>query len=175
MDHQLFEDWLLNETRLTADEHSALAAHLSACRECNSIAQAGSRLRAAGMAAPARGFGMRFEARLAAEKKRQRKYSLVGLALLVCIGFGALVWLFYPYLPVLWLTPQQAVAVWFSGMLKVVIAARALGIFGKLFFTLFFGLIPWQAWLFVPVTLFAAGVVWGMLTRRIFGERRALI
>lgn len=166
MEHRLYEDWLMDERGLNPDQKLALAAHLLVCGECDALAQLNRRLRNSGMALPAEGFTMRFQSRLLAERKKQRRYTLISLFLLVLVGFGALLWQFSAYLPVLWLTPRQAAELWFGSILQIFIVTRALEVFGRILIMAFTSMLPWQAWLLLPVVLLSGGVLWAGVARK---------
>jgi hypothetical protein len=66
MNHQPFEDWLLNEKTLNTREKLELELHLRMCSHCSALSASGRVLRSVKRASPAAGFTARFQARLAA-------------------------------------------------------------------------------------------------------------
>jgi hypothetical protein len=93
MNHQPFEDWLLNDQPLTPIEKRDLDAHIRTCKYCAALVEIGLELHSVRMVSPKPGFAGRFEKRLAAQPiadLRQRLYGLIGL-LLRSAGF--LFWL----------------------------------------------------------------------------------
>ncbi len=110
MNHQPFEEWLLNDKHLIATEKRELDAHLRTCTHCVALAETGLALRSAHVVAPAAGFAMRFQQRLAVQKIAERRRKLWGLIVLILAGAGLLGWFAAPYLyavitsPVEWLT-----------------------------------------------------------------------
>ena len=87
MDHRPYEDWLLEDERLTPEQDRDLRIHLRNCPECSALARANMALRSAPVTAPAEGFALRFQVRLAAERKVQRRRSLIGLFLMAVVVF----------------------------------------------------------------------------------------
>ena len=110
MNHRPFEEWLLNDKHLTSTEKSELDTHLRSCTHCTTLAETGLALRSARVIAPAAGFTLRFQQRLAAQKIVDRRRKLWGLVVLILTGAGLLGWIVAPYLyavitsPVEWLT-----------------------------------------------------------------------
>jgi hypothetical protein len=110
MNHQPFEEWLLNDKNLNPSERRELDTHLRSCLHCTALAATGLALRSARAVRPAPGFAMRFEQRLAAQKVAERRRRLWGVILLVLVSGSLFSWLAGPYLsaiassPVEWLT-----------------------------------------------------------------------
>ena len=93
MSHQPFEEWILADEGLGADERQALADHLTGCTACRrlskSVAAVERTLTQAETAVPAPGFGARFAGRLESRRMRagrQQGWLAFGLA-----GAGACV------------------------------------------------------------------------------------
>lgn len=114
MDHQHCEEILLNDARLTPEQERDLQIHLRSCPECASLVYGNLALRAAPVIAPARGFTLRFQARLAAERSAQRKRSLAGLFLLALAGMGLLGWFLRPALSYLSMPPERLFTLWLN-------------------------------------------------------------
>jgi hypothetical protein len=110
MNHQPFEDWLLNDKHLSPAEKRELDLHMRTCTHCTALSATGLALRSATVAAPAPGFTMRFQQRLAAQKIAERRRRLWGTMVLIFGGAGLLGWFLVPYLysfvssPVEWIT-----------------------------------------------------------------------
>lgn len=77
MNHKPFEAWLLSSERMDPRQAEALASHLGDCPDCRelsaSVRNVESLLRAAPMAAPARGFTSRWSALRAHEDLRHKR------------------------------------------------------------------------------------------------------
>src|SRR5258706_12521295 len=107
MNHQPFEEWLLNDKPLTPTEKRELDAHLRTCKHCTALTETGFALRSARVVKPAAGFALRFQQRLAMQKIVERRRRLRGLIALILTGVGLLSWFAAPYLYVLISSPVQ--------------------------------------------------------------------
>lgn len=90
MNHQPFENWLLDEEPLTAQQQRDLQSHLRDCTICSGLADSNLALHTARMLAPASGFTERFGPRLAAWQRKQLRRQAIGTIILVLIGVGLL-------------------------------------------------------------------------------------
>jgi hypothetical protein len=110
MNHQPFEDWLLNEQLIDPKQKLDLDAHLRICSYCSALAETGKALRSVKTVSPAAGFTARFQTRLAARKQVERRRRLWGAVLFTFGGLIMLMWLMGPYLvsffasPAAWIT-----------------------------------------------------------------------
>ncbi len=110
MNHQPFEDWLLEDQHLTTEQERELQAHLRVCTSCTAIAESNLALHSARMVAPAQGFVSRFETRLIENRKAARVRQIIGALILVLAGIALLYWLTSPFIieamhsPAEWLT-----------------------------------------------------------------------
>ncbi len=73
MNHQPFEDWLLNDKLIDPKQKLELDAHLRMCADCSALAETGVALRSVKKISPAAGFTTRFQARLALQKAADRR------------------------------------------------------------------------------------------------------
>ena len=96
MNHQPFEEWLLNNTTINAEQKRELESHARTCAYCAALMKTDKVLRDARMASPASGFVARFETRLAAQKAADRKRRLIGFILFGVVGSALLLWLASP-------------------------------------------------------------------------------
>ena len=78
INHQPFEEWLLNDKNLTPAEKRELDLHLRTCTHCTALSATGLALRSAPVASPAAGFTLRFQQRLAAQKDRRTPPQIMG-------------------------------------------------------------------------------------------------
>ena len=76
MNHQPFEEWLLNDKNLNPAEKRELDLHLRTCSHCTALTETSLVLRSASVVAPATGFTLRFQQRLAAQKIAERRRRL---------------------------------------------------------------------------------------------------
>ena len=78
MDHQPFEDWLLNAETLDPRQREELNAHLQGCRACSALSAVDHALQTARQVEPRRGFVNRFQLRLAGNKQGLRRRNALG-------------------------------------------------------------------------------------------------
>jgi hypothetical protein len=93
MNHQPFEDWLLNDQPLTPIEKRDLDAHIPTCRYCAALVETGLELHSVRMISPKPGFAGRFEKRIAAQRIADLRRRLDGLIGLLLGGAGFLFWM----------------------------------------------------------------------------------
>jgi len=147
MEHQPFEDWLLNDKHLTPDERRNLNRHTAICPQCAALVQANLVLRAAPMTRPANGFALRFQRRLVAERKIQRRRAVIGTILLTLVSIGLILWLLTPLFPYLSLSPTQLLMTWVSALVYIAAALQAVGIVSEVIFRFVLGIFPPSVWL----------------------------
>lgn len=110
MNHQPFEEWLLNDTPLTGEQKRQLDSHVRNCTYCAALARTEKVLRAARLASPAPGFMTRFQTRLIERKAADRRRRWIGSILFVTAGLTLLAVIGMPYLasfaasPAEWIT-----------------------------------------------------------------------
>jgi hypothetical protein len=110
MNHQPFEEWLLNEQIISPKQKLELDAHLRICSYCSALAETGKALQAVKKISPAAGFSARFQTRLAMQKAADRQRKRWGTVLFTFGGLVMLMWLVGPYLdsflaaPATWIT-----------------------------------------------------------------------
>lgn len=86
MDHRYFEDWLLSDRPLNAEQRRELQLHLRNCAHCAMQAEVNLALRASRPIAPAPGFTVRWQARLTTRRKTERRRFILGVLSLVFSG-----------------------------------------------------------------------------------------
>jgi hypothetical protein len=99
MGHQPFENWILDDQALTAEQNRELADHLVTCPECqklqNSLAAATTLLKTAPTARPTAGFTDRWRVlqaeRRALQHKRQTRIFFLSTILGALVALGGLV------------------------------------------------------------------------------------
>jgi hypothetical protein len=125
MNHQPFEDWLLDDEPLSHQQEHQLQSHLRTCTSCARIADANLTLHARRMAAPAPGFTARFGPRLAAWRREQLRRQAVGTVILVAAGIALLYAVAGPAMmgavrsPASWLTDVTGYLIMISTALSV--------------------------------------------------------
>jgi hypothetical protein len=114
MNHQPFEDWLLNEKLIDPKQKLDLDAHLRVCSYCSALAETGMALRSVKKAAPAAGFTARFQTHLVARKLAERRRRLWGAILFTFGGLVMLTWIAGPYLVSFFASP----ATWITSLIE---------------------------------------------------------
>lgn len=117
MNHQPFEDWLLNDTPMTQEQKRELDMHVRTCAYCGALVDTGIALKSVRKASPQPGFAARFETRLAARKLAERRRRLWGSVVFTAGGLALLTWLVSPYLA----TFLAAPATWISALVEWVV------------------------------------------------------
>lgn len=98
MNHQPFEDWLLNDKPITPEQKRELDIHMRTCTYCTALAETGLALKSVKKASPQPGFTNRFQARLVERKLAEQRRRLWGSVLFTVGGLVLLMWLASPYL-----------------------------------------------------------------------------
>ena len=153
MDHRPFKDWLLNDDSLTPEQDRDLRVHLRTCSECSALERANLSLRSAAALAPAAGFTLRFQTRLIAQRKLQRRRTFIGLFLLALVGIGVSLWYLSPYLPYLALPPDRLASLWINSMVNFALITRALQVLVGALFNVALSLIPADVWMLLTILL----------------------
>jgi hypothetical protein len=109
MNHQPFEDWLLNEKLIDPKQKLDLDAHLRICSYCSALAETGKALRSVKIVPPAAGFTARFQMRLAARKVAERRRRLWGTVLFAFGGLVMLMWMTAPYIASFFASPATSI------------------------------------------------------------------
>ncbi len=167
MDHRHYELWLLNDERLTPEQERDLRNHQRNCLECAALARANLALRSAPVATPSEGFALRFQAKLAAQRKVQRQRSLIGIFLLALTGIVALIWLVLPYLSYAALPPQQIFALWVSNLVYLALVVRTVSVLGTSLLNVAASFIPAYAWMLALGLFVALGFLLNVSARRV--------
>lgn len=112
MDHRHFEEILLNDEPIAREENAALQAHLQVCSKCAALAEANFALNHVVMAAPAPGFASRFQVRLAAQRKAQRRRYFFGIFILLFSGISIGLWYALPVISTILFSPIELLTSW---------------------------------------------------------------
>ena len=162
MNHQPFEEWLLNDTPLTPGQQRDLNLHLKICTECASLAETGLVLRSVKMVAPAAGFTNRFQARLAERKLEERRRKLFGAFLFVTCGLGFLLWLAGPVLlrflfsPDVWVVTVVEWGIFLATTLNAMLQA------GEVLLHVVPGFVPPFVWMILVSSFAGIGLLWSV-------------
>ncbi len=160
MNHQPFEEWLLNDKNLTSAEKRELDLHLRTCINCTALSATGLALRSANVVAPATGFTFRFQQRLAAQKVAERRRRLWGMLVLIVGGLGLLSWFAAPYLYAFLSSPVEWVAVAISYFLFVITSVQVLTQAMTVLAHILPDIIPAYMWMVLISALAGFGLLW---------------
>ena len=172
MNHQPFENWLLDDEPLSIPQQRELQIHLRTCTTCTAIADSNLALHTSRTISPAPGFTDRFRPRLAEWRKEQLRRQALGTIVLVLAGLVTLYSLAGPAM----LEAVRSPAEWLRGITMYVVAvvtfASVLGHVGGILLRNLPEMIPPAAWLAIPIAGLAAGVLWIATMRRLAGASR---
>ncbi len=129
MDHRPYENWLLDDERLTAEQERDLRAHLRNCPDCSALERANLALRASPLSVPAEGFVARFQVRLAAERKVLWWRNMITWTLVLTVGIGVVLIMATPYLAY-FSSPDQFMQALSSTLVYLSLIFRALSVIG---------------------------------------------
>jgi hypothetical protein len=160
MNHQPFEEWLLNDKNLTSTEKRELDLHLRTCTHCTALSATGLALRSANVIAPAAGFVIRFQQRLAAQKIGERRRKLWGMMVLILGGVGLLGWFIAPYIYAFISSPAEWIATAIGYFLLVVTSLQALTQVMTVLARILPDFIPPYMWMVLISALAGFGLLW---------------
>jgi hypothetical protein len=167
MNHQPFEDWLLDDEPLTVPQERELQIHVRGCTSCAAIADSNLALHATRAMEPAPGFTGRFRPRLDAWRREQRRRQILGTIVLVLGGVALLSASAGPMIaeaaraPAEWLTAVAAFLVMLTTLVSV------LGEVGSILVRGFAGFIRPAGWLAMAVAGCGAASIWIVTLRRL--------
>ncbi len=167
MDHRPYENWLLDDERLTAEQERDLRAHLRNCPECAALGRANMALRAAPMSVPPAGFVPRLQVRLAAQRKAQRLRNFFGLTLILVIGISVLLLLVPPYLVYLSSSPAQLAAAWITNLVYVGLTLREVSQNGNTLLNVIASFVPSYVWALSFALVGGGGFLWVFSSQRL--------
>ena len=169
MDHRPYENWLLDDERLTAEQERDLRAHLRNCPECAGLSRANMALRAAPMSVPPAGFVSRLQVRLAAQRRAQRVRNIFGLTLILVIGVSVLLLSVPPYLVYLSSSPGQLAAAWITNLVYVGLTLQNASQNGDTLLNVIASFVPSSVWALSFVLVGGGGFLWVFSSRRFVG------
>jgi hypothetical protein len=167
MNHRPFEDWLLDDEALTAQQERDLQAHLRDCTACSSIAASNLALHSTRWAVPKEGFSGRYQIRLEAWRRQQRRQMVLGTLVLVIGGLGLLYALAAPIILQLLHSPADWIAAAAGYLVLLLTSLRVLGEVGGILLrdvALFISPLGWSVLLLTGTGL---GVFWVLSVRRL--------
>jgi hypothetical protein len=160
MNHQPFEEWLLNDKNLTSAEKRELNLHLRTCTHCTALSATGLALRSANVIAPAAGFTLRFQQRLAVQKIAERRRKLWGMVVLIMAGVGLLGWFAAPYVYTFITSPVEWLTIVIGYFLFIITSMLALTQIMAVLAHILPGFIPPFMWMIILSALAGFGLLW---------------
>jgi len=160
MNHQPFEEWLLNDKNLTSSERHELDLHLRTCSHCTALSATGLALRSANVIAPAAGFTLRFQQRLAAQKIAERRRRLWGMFVLILSGVGLFGWLTAPLIYTFIASPAEWITLVIGYFLFAFTSLQALTEVATVLMRILPGFIPPYIWMVLISALAGFGLLW---------------
>lgn len=127
MNHQPFEDWLLQETPLEPKQRLELDVHLRICSYCSALAESGKALHTVKRVSPAAGFSTRFQNRLARQRAVERRRRAWGSLVFTVGGLVMLMWLAGPYLVSFLASPATWITALTGWVVYLITTLRAIG------------------------------------------------
>jgi hypothetical protein len=127
MNHQPFEEWLLNEKLISPREKLDLDAHLRSCSYCSALAETGKALRNVKKVSPVAGFSARFQMRLAAQRAAELRRKRWGAVLFTFGGLVMLMWIAGPYLASFLAAPATWIAALIEWAVFIITTVQAVG------------------------------------------------
>lgn len=159
MNHQPFEDWLLDPGSLDTKKKHELQAHLQTCPECMALAEVELALHTARMESPAAGFAERFQGRLIKHKQALRRRIFWGFLMMTIGVIAILLWLSWSRLGPMLQSPVNTLAGWISWLIALWTSLQAIGQVSKLIFQVLPGFVPPFVW----ISLLLGAGAWSML------------
>ncbi|MFC2064073.1 hypothetical protein ACFLXB_03140 [Chloroflexota bacterium] len=147
MNHQPFEDWLIENQSLTSQQSKDLGEHLNKCSYCSALVQVDQVFQTSKMASPPQGFVDRFRVKLVEEQKLRHKRLIWGMGSLGIIAVLLVVLFGYQYLSNWTISPTDVLVnfvTWITGFSATI---RAYGSVGMVLINMIYGIIPLPLWL----------------------------
>lgn len=160
MNHQPFEEWLLDDKNLTSAKKRELDLHLRTCAHCTSLSATGLALRSANVVKPAPGFVIRFGHRLIAQRIAERRRRLWGMMVLILGGAGLLGWLAAPYVFAFTSSPVEWIITGIGYLLFVITSLQALTQVMTVLARILPDFIPPYMWMMLVSALAGFGLLW---------------
>ena len=162
MNHQPFEEWLLNEKLISPRERLDLDAHLRICSYCSALMETGKALRTVKKVSPTAGFSTRFQARLAMQKAAERRRKRWGSILFTFGGLVMLVWLLGPYLASFFAAPATWIAALVEWAIFVITTAQAMAQAGSVLLHMLPGFFTPFAFMVLISAFAGIGLLWSV-------------
>lgn len=162
MNHQPFEDWLLNDRQIDPKQKLDLDAHLRVCSYCAALVETGKALRSVKKVSPVAGFSTRFQARLARQRVVERRRRLWGAVLFTLGGLAILMWLAWPYLASFFASPASGITSLVGWGVFLVTTLQALFRAGSVMLGVIPGFLPPFVWMVLVSALAGISLLWSV-------------
>lgn len=162
MNHQPFEEWLLNDKPITQEQKRELDLHLRTCAYCAALAETGVALKSVKRASPKPGFTARFESRLAERKVAEQRRRLWGSVFFTVGGLVLLMWLASPYLFSFLSAPATWIAAFVQWGVFIVTTIEALAQAGSVFVQIIPDFLSPFAWMIILSAFAGVSLLWAV-------------
>jgi hypothetical protein len=162
MNHQPFEDWLLNDMPITNEQKRDLDQHMRTCTYCSAIVETGIALKSVKKVSPQAGFTTRFQARLAERKLAERRRRIWGAVLFTFGGLAMLMWLASPYLASFFSAPATWIAALVEWVVFVITTFQALAQAGSVFLQIIPDFLSPFAWMVILSAVAGVSLLWSV-------------
>ena len=162
MNHQPFEEWLLNETPLTPEQKRELDLHSRSCAYCSALVETGMVLHSVKMVAPAEGFTARFQARLAERKLADHRRRVRGAILFLIGGLSFLLWLAAPSIFAFLSSPAAWIASLVEWGIFLITTFQAMSQAGEVLLKVLPGFVPPFAWMIIISAFAGISLLWSV-------------
>jgi hypothetical protein len=162
MNHQPFEDWLLNDMPITVEQKRELDLHVRTCTHCSSLAETGLALKSVRKVSPQAGFTNRLQARLAERKVAERRRRIWGTVLFTFGGLAMLMWLFAPFLASFISAPATWIAALVQWLVFVLTTVQALAQAGSVFLQIIPDFLSPFAWMVILSAVAGVSLLWSV-------------
>jgi hypothetical protein len=175
MNHRPFEDWLLDDQPLNPTQKRELDGHLRVCKVCSAIAESNLALRSARVVAPAPGFANRWQERLVATRRAQRRRTLLGTLFFSAGGLLLIAFLAGPALVSLFGSPAEWISALVHAALFIYTTTLAVAGAGSVLFRVLPGFVPPFLWLVFFSTLSGFALLWSVSIWRLVRRPQGVI
>jgi hypothetical protein len=160
MNHQPFEDWLLNDKPTTPEQKRELDMHLRTCAYCAALVETGLALKSVKKAFPQPGFTNRFQVRLAERKLAEQRRRLCGSVLFTVGGLALLIWIASPYLFTFLAAPATSIAAFVQWAIFIITTMEALAQAGSVFLRIIPDFFSPFAWMVLLSAIAGVSLLW---------------
>ena len=176
MNHQLFENWLLSEEPLPAEQAQTLREHLRTCEKCNRLQASWigmhQLIRSTPEVAPAPGFTARWQERLM--EQRRAAHQRQSFALLLSMAGAAVVLFVLISFQALHLlrSPDQLLLIGLYRLTSLFVYADTTRDVVGAFLNALTQFMPSTAWVFIAGTISMISVLWIVVYQQLTSPRR---